>query len=207
MDIVDLYRHKYVAEKKGSDKATTHHCINLALGGVGQTNPFSGKAITNTDGRHGHLYFGYRPSTDHTHGGLLVATEQSAPIDRAELKGVTSTLGMILQRGVPDQYGGKHGAGGHNDYSATCGDDWGKGGLQALNVDYYDGLFLDVSQHWQVRHILLKWDNFTADKLNKFGPDPVEPRSVPGFENYGDTSMLDEWLAKHRDPITGKFIV
>src|SRR5262249_30177150 len=145
MDIVDLYRHKYVAEGKGKNDATTHHYINVALGGVGQTNPFSGKAVTNVDGRHGHLYFGYRPPTDNTYGGLLAGTEQSAPLDVAAYKGVTSTLGNVfVHRGIPDQYGGKHGIGQPNDYSATCGNNWGKGALQTLNVDYYDGLFLDV---------------------------------------------------------------
>src|SRR5262249_29204123 len=57
-----------------------HYYMNVALGGQGYWNKFSGQRIT-ADGHHGHLYFCHCPATPEKVGGLLISTEQSAPAD------------------------------------------------------------------------------------------------------------------------------
>ncbi len=116
---------KGVKEVKGNEHAS-HFGMNLALGGNGNINPISGKGIRE-NGKHGHLYIASYKGEIDGRKAILVGTEQSAPIDRqVAVKGRTGKLGTFFTRGVsvPDQYGGTHGLGGHNRFSATGGDDF-----------------------------------------------------------------------------------
>ncbi|MDB5919345.1 MAG: hypothetical protein JWR40_3579 [Massilia sp.] len=82
-----------------------HHYKNLALGGIGQRNPFSGVKIEK-DGSHGHLYINYRPPGYKSFGCLLLGVEGSAP-------------------GKNNQYGKVHDAEGtKGKWSATGGKKW-----------------------------------------------------------------------------------
>ncbi len=81
-----------------------HHYKNLALGGIGNLNPFSGMKITK-DGSHGHLYINYRAPGRST-GCLLLGVEGSAP-------------------GKGNQYGKVHDASAtKGEFSATGGQKW-----------------------------------------------------------------------------------
>jgi hypothetical protein len=55
-----------------------HFYKNVALGGVGNINPFSGVTI-DKEGGHGHLYVNYRAPTYQHFGCLLAGVEGSAP--------------------------------------------------------------------------------------------------------------------------------
>jgi hypothetical protein len=55
-----------------------HSYKNVALGGVGNVNPFSGVTI-DKEGSHGHLYVNYRAPWDVRQGCMLVGVEGSAP--------------------------------------------------------------------------------------------------------------------------------
>ncbi len=81
-----------------------HHYKNLALGGIGNLNPFSGMKITK-DGSHGHLYMNYR-APGRAPGCLLLGVEGSAP-------------------GKGNQYGKVHDASAtKGEFSATGGQKW-----------------------------------------------------------------------------------
>ena len=115
---------KGMKEVKGNENAG-HFGVNIALGGNGNTHPISGKGIRE-NGKHGHLYIaGYRGKVSNRRA-ILLGTEQSSPIDRqVAVKGKFGKLkGLGRKLSVPDQYGGKHGLGGHNRFSATGGDDF-----------------------------------------------------------------------------------
>jgi hypothetical protein len=82
-----------------------HHYKNVALGGVGNRNPFSGVKIQK-DGSHGHLYINYRSPGYKTFGCLMLGVEGSAP-------------------GMSNQYGKVHDAKAtKGEWSATGGKKW-----------------------------------------------------------------------------------
>jgi len=82
-----------------------HFYKNLALGGVGNVNPFSGVTI-DKEGGHGHLYVNYRAPQHSRHGCMLVGAEGSAP-------------------GFSDQTGKVHDASGTKGlWSPTGGQKW-----------------------------------------------------------------------------------
>jgi hypothetical protein len=164
---------RVVENKKGS--SAQHFGVNVALGGKGMKNPFSGKEI-HDNGKHGHLYFAYVPPTAERNGAVLIACEQSAPLDRYDphdsgrLWGWAKVVGMAVSGGVPDQYGGGHGLGGHNDYSATGGHDWTKGNLVGHGPErYLDGMFVDLSHDGVYNWVIARAGTFTAADLGKPG--------------------------------------
>lgn len=83
-----------------------HHYKNVALGGVGNVNSFSGVKV-DKDGSHGHLYVNYRAPQYKRFGCLLLGVEGSAP-------------------GMGNQYGKVHDANAtKGEWSATGGKKWG----------------------------------------------------------------------------------
>jgi hypothetical protein len=157
------------AKENKTGSTCNHFGINLALGGEGNRNPVSGNIIY-PDGTHGHLYFALTKEPINGNYYLLIATEQSAPLDRYANK--TGMLGRLqsvgigasmlfsfgLAGGVSDQYGGKHGAGGHSLRACNGGQDWtekyiGQGGTNRLvnygpgpgESCYLDGMYIDLS--------------------------------------------------------------
>lgn len=104
-----------------------HYGIDVALGGAGNKNHYSG-VVVEPNGEHGHLYI-YHASKGGKHGGLLLGIEQSAP-------------------GKSDQYGGSHDMGASpKTLSASGGDFFCKAGaLESLPIDnYYDSLWNFIS--------------------------------------------------------------
>jgi hypothetical protein len=165
---------KFVVENKNG-KSAEHFGVNVALGGSGMKNPFSGKTVRD-NGKHGHLYFAYVRPTANKNGAVLIACEQSAPVDRYEPHdsgGFWTFLkqtGSILSGGVPDQYGGGHGLGGHNTYSSTGGHDWTTGALAGYGPSrYLDGMFLNLAQDTVYNRVIPRAGTFDADDLGRPG--------------------------------------
>ncbi|MEL7450883.1 MAG: hypothetical protein AAFN78_16840 [Pseudomonadota bacterium] len=83
-----------------------HYFKDVALGGVGNYNPFSGVKIKK-DGAHGHVYMNYRAPQYHDFGCLLIGCEGS-------------------NAGRKNQYGKVHDANAtKGEFSATGGVKWG----------------------------------------------------------------------------------
>lgn len=153
-----------------------HYCMNVALGGQGRYNLFSGNQIE-ANGYHGHLYLCYTAPTAEKVGGLLIATEQSASADVMAPDASFFQKVKLARKGVDDQWGGTHSTGAHNTYSATGGNDWTKDNLAGLGPDQYiDGMYVDLSQRYQYTQVLNNWANFTADLLGWTGQEPPPPR-------------------------------
>ena len=102
---------KEVGGKNASFKSSAggeHFGVEIALGGAGNVNPYSGKAIA-PNGASGHLYLFYLPPTTTKFGGILIGCEGSSPPDRKKAK-------------HDDTYGGGHSMlGGANIFSGTGG--------------------------------------------------------------------------------------
>jgi hypothetical protein len=80
-------RSKYLTERHagGLKKVTLavsefghHYRYNIALGGFGNRNPWSGAFIDNSGG-HGHFYMYYNPPTSESYGGFMIGCESEAP--------------------------------------------------------------------------------------------------------------------------------
>jgi hypothetical protein len=141
-----------------------HYGINLALGGAGNHNFFSGNTISG-NGEHGHLYVHCHHPQGGQHGGLLLGIEQSAPR-------------------MNDQYGGSHDVRASDKaYSASGGDffckppkdhEWGDAyiGLTRLPIaDYYDSLWNEISEE---TFILIQEAYRKANSLLDFLPTAEE---------------------------------
>ncbi|MCW2573515.1 MAG: uncharacterized protein JWO88_3573 [Frankiales bacterium] len=118
-DPPDLMRdhHMWFTEEKA--KGGSHHLSNardalmgrhahknVALGGVGKLNPYSGVKVDKAGG-HGHLYVNYRAPQYKRFGAILLGVEGSAP-------------------GSSNQYGKVHDANAvKGEFSATGGEKWG----------------------------------------------------------------------------------
>jgi hypothetical protein len=189
-----------------------HYGMNIALGGDGNRNPFSGNVI-NARGQHGHLYFCYKEPTVGEVGGLLISAEQSSPADTFlgdDNKPLSNyEQAKLARKGVDDQTGGTHGTGGHNQYSATGGDDWSKGRFAEDGVgpeEYNDGMYVDLSQPYQCKAVLDQWNRFEPSLLDWTGEEPPTPdyHFVPQQFPGADPHLLDKLLTQ-RDPITRKW--
>jgi hypothetical protein len=112
-----------------------HYGIDIALGGVGTTNPISGNEVFN-NGEHGHLYLCHAYPQNKGTQGLLVGIEQSA-------------------FGKHDQNGGSHSINAtHHDQTATAGDNFARAGqvpaayqgIKNIGPDeYYDSLYVQIT--------------------------------------------------------------
>ena len=158
---------------------------NVGLGGVANVHPISNKTISE-NGKHGHLYFRYQALG--RVNGLLIALEQSAPIDRYEptgSHGISSKIAygfsLLGGQGIPDQYGGYHGLGGHNRYAATGGDDWAGGSDNARKKigqlgglgpqRYIDSMFIELDAD-KFSHVRAAYQNYNIGNLASPGLPP-----------------------------------
>lgn len=177
---------KGVKENK-SKSGAKHYGVNIALGGYGNINPISGKGIRD-NGKHGHLYIAVANELYHGRLGVLVATEQSAPIDRQEaVKGKAGRLKSLFRTkkivDVPDQYGGGHALGGHSRFSSTGGDDFtykdnptNLGDYGPSRGNYLDGMYVDLASS---RFEYVRNKEFTIDMIGKKGFPPIPPTRAP----------------------------
>lgn len=185
---------KGVKENKSGSSAK-HYGVNIALGGNNNINPISGKGIRE-NGKHGHLYIAVAKNLYHGRRAMLVATEQSSPIDRQDaVRGKHGKWGRIKSIKphrlfysprkmvfVPDQYGGGHGLGGHSRFSATGGDDFNykdkPSNLEAYGPsrgNYLDGMYLDLTA---ARFQYIQEQEFTMEMIGTkgFGPPTIRER-------------------------------
>jgi len=184
---------KSVVELKKS-RNVKHFGVNIALGGAGSFNVVSGREIRD-DGEHGHLYMAYTTHAINGRKALLVGAEQSAPLDRSTSP-IKHFFSSIFGKGVPDQYGGYHGLGGHSRHSATGGDDFayqktikkffisqGKRDIDGAKLynygpsreNYYDGMFIDLTTY---RFEGIQRRNFDPAHLG-YGGLPCLPAGPP----------------------------
>jgi hypothetical protein len=184
---------KAVKENK-TKSPCRHYGINIALGGEFNVNPVSGNIIY-PNGEHGHLYLSLSKKKFEGRTIMLLATEQSASVDRHSMKGRHGSkprlgglakFGAFMSHGlgVPDQYGGKHSLGGHNDRACNGGQDWTdkylKGRTQRLadygpgpdGNHYIDGMYIDLTEH---RFGVVRRSNFTKGMLGMTPKRPVRP--------------------------------
>jgi hypothetical protein len=191
---------KVLKEVKGNKGGVSHFGVNVALGGAGYLNPVSGKPISG-NGKHGHFYMAYKAPTTTTNGVVLMATEQSCPLDvytpheagslKTGLKKVGMFFKAVATMGVPDQYGGYHGFGGHSRFSATGGDDWTKDKLAGVGPQrYYDGMFVDLTKDYN--RVITAAGLFTDDLLGYPGQLSPLPQSQPIAIPKKKSSLLDD---------------
>ena len=180
----------YPGVKKGfkenkSNTTCRHYGVNLVLGGLGNINPISGNVIVD-NGHHGHLYLAISKSKMNNRSALLISTEQSAPSDcETDNNGrrlYTNTFSQLnrASQGVPDQYGGKHGLGGHSRFSSTGGDDFGYGNAPSALTDagygpcrghYLDGMYIDLTPE---RFYYIQAMEFQNQHVSLRGIPPVQ---------------------------------
>lgn len=119
----------YLSEEGGNKAAARsmapdggkHYGFNIALGGAGERNPWSGQVIQ-ADGSHGHLYLYYRAPTEIRMGGIMIGCEGSQPPDWQGGGGFLGTLKAAVTRDfATDQTGGIHRFGESNTFTATGG--------------------------------------------------------------------------------------
>ncbi len=139
---VDIVSAAYYAVTNMAKHLAQHYGINLALGGAGNDNFFSGETIRN-NGEHGHLYVHYN-SSGGEHGGLLLGIEQSAP-------------------GADDHYGGAHDVlASEKKYSASGGDFFCKPPNNIGVNDIYIGLKeLPIAGYYDSLHNTISEETFT----------------------------------------------
>jgi hypothetical protein len=200
-------RPRRIKERKSKGFTGDHFYMNVALGGAGNRHPYSRNVIA-ADGHHGHLYFCYQAPTAAQFGGLLIAVEQSASADAVQLgPGIHRPTFLRAVAGVPDQYGGSHGLGGHNRYSSTGGDDWTKGALTGHGPDQYiDGLYVDLADPLVYTFVRNNAGNFTAANLGDTGvaappPRPQTPAPAPARPPRAQTPALQPPLGLPPRPL------
>jgi hypothetical protein len=120
---------KWITETK-SGQSNCHYGVNIAMGGTSYRNPYSGNVISD-DGTHGHLYIYYENKPRFPYSALMVAVEDSAPVDRYHGNGKGRVAVNNLKVVVPGAHGyaqgqsGKyHTFGSSGKYSATGGKKW-----------------------------------------------------------------------------------
>lgn len=160
-----------VGASNADDRAANipHFGFNLALGGMGNTNPLNSNTYYGVkikpNGEHGHLYICRPTNIKHTHPGILVAIEPSAP-------------------GYSGQNGHDH------DMQATSSPVGVNGGCRFGMTDekqgmfdmysrgptiYHDGLFVDLSNGEQLRRLMADFrEDLDLSFISKF----------PDEENY-----------------------
>jgi len=183
--ISEIYPGVQKGFKENKSKTVCHHYgVNLVLGGLGNIHPVSGNIIQD-NGHHGHLYLALSKRKMHGRYALLISTEQSAPSDcetdangRRLYTNAISQLKRALQ-GVPDQYGGKHGLGGHSRFSSTGGDDFGykdvrsaltNAGYGPTRGHYLDGMYIDLTAP---RFHYIQTNEFQNHHVSLLGIPPV----------------------------------
>lgn len=170
----------------------THYGINVAMGGTGNRNPFSGNVIS-ANGAHGHLYVFYAPPTTSKYGGLLIGLEDSAAPDVGP-----QTTGQTFHA---------HTIGSTEEYLATGGKKWDSrrnptGGVnetdwhQAGPLNRYGGLFVDLvgTNMGTLERFMGNFDPSTM--LGRHGydnPTLLRLRYDPGLTPRLLTSRSPEW--------------
>jgi Novel toxin 11 len=137
-----------------------HWGLNIAMGGVGKWNPFSGNPIAE-NGDHGHLYFYFDNNLGAGYAGMLIKCEDSAP---------------PLFQGKPystGQGGHTHAFGGSGKYSCTGGKKWA---LHQKGPGFgEDNIFISLS------HDFLQQVSGYAFNTNMLGSTGVPWRSRTGL--------------------------
>ena len=157
-------RHLWFTEEKAKlasnvldSMAGRHYYKNVALGGVGNINPFSGVEI-DANGAHGHLYVNYRAPQYKRFGSILLGVEGSAP-------------------GCENQYGKLHDA--HatkGEFSATGGRKWESLlGKDAFYSDFESKkdvtLFVCDLSDQNTSKAMINIEGFSANQLG----EPLQP--------------------------------
>jgi hypothetical protein len=145
------------AHNLADSMAGRHYYKNVALGGVGNINPFSGVEI-DANGAHGHLYVNYRAPQYKRFGSILLGVEGSAP-------------------GCENQYGKLHDA--HatkGEFSATGGRKWESLlGKDAFYSDFESKkdvtLFVCDLSDQNTSKAMINIEGFSANQLG----EPLQP--------------------------------
>jgi phosphatidylserine/phosphatidylglycerophosphate/cardiolipin synthase-like enzyme len=166
-------RYKYLKETHGHLVAVTnlghHYRLNIAMGGKGWWNPWTGKKISD-NGEHGHLYMYYWKPTSKHYGAIMLSLESEAPHKTG-------------------QTGHKHTAkAGSEEFTATGGAKWvvkpqdkKKGFVEIVNSDLrdrYDGMFIDLVGDGSGRDIKFIKDNAQSLTLDHLMLMPAPPMTI-----------------------------
>ena len=193
---------------RSSQGKARHYGLNVALGGTGNINPFSGNRII-ANGNHGHFYvFFKRPHSDRSKfAGLLLGCEGSCPIDRKQANTVTrrsnlkdNVLGLALAQSCNfpvDQTGGLHTFGHSGKFSPTGGmkwkdTSWHDAGPRKSN----DAMFIDFSTPAAMKRVYDNADTFDPMWLGSTWHGGKAPPQRP--------SRANRWKIKQIGPLNAE---
>jgi hypothetical protein len=197
---------KWFTETK-SGRDNCHYGVNIACGGTGNLNPYSGNVISD-DGTHGHLYIYYEFETGRPYSALMVAVEDSAPVDRFHGNGKGRVALNVLKTLVPGVHGfaegqtGKyHTFGSSGTYSATGGKKWDDSRWHITEGPGFklDSLFINLTPDDVTAFAQMGAENDLIDPI-RIGYDAMvagnDTRVIPNIPTQNQWKALSKELGK-----------
>ena len=151
------------ATTRKEEEFHNHFGVNVALGGAGNRNPFSGNTIA-SDGCHGHMYIYFNQKSPGKCGGLMIGCENSAP------HAMSQTFVMHDWRAISEPY-------------SPCGTQkWPK--VEGIGPkSKAEAMFVDLSDGWEwlmgMEDVFQpEWLDYSPMRVPAAARDPQSVRNV-----------------------------